>query len=240
MWIRRMQNVVDCILDQEDVTKLLQKEKEEKVEENRLLKTDHERVSRNHQFLKFNNAKEAKLREALELTLTKEREENRRFEELDQCLQHQDVLISELKVSLRAMMEKLRPIKLIETPSDHSLTPIQSPSKTFNSLKIRDDQQVASSLVDDAKHFISKLTKMKEIVQNHTAPIGRVKPLMLRLFKERRLPPDSIRVELAQSNIGSHIQILDAIESDQPGFTSRDMLKSRAEEIAAKSKKNKG
>ena len=55
-----------------------------------------------------------RIREALESTMVKEREENRRFLELDQCLRQQDALMSELKVSLRAMIEKLRPIKLTD------------------------------------------------------------------------------------------------------------------------------
>lgn len=237
MMVSDINNVVDCILDQEDVTKLLHREKEDREEENKILKADHERVSRNNQFLKFNNAKEARIRKSMESAMAKERQENRRFVDLDQCLRQQDVLLSELKVSLRAMMEQLRPIKI---PDDRSDAQTEASLTTrMSGFRLTEDLQSPSSLVDDAKYFIAKLAKMKEIVAAHTVPIGRVKPLMLRLFKEKRLPPDSLRVELVQANQTGHIQIMDAMESDQPGYTSREMLKSRAEEIAAKSKKNK-
>ncbi|RUS85516.1 hypothetical protein EGW08_006724, partial [Elysia chlorotica] len=198
MMVSDINNVVDCILDQEDVTKLLHKEKEDREEENRILKTDHERVYRNNQFLKFNNAKESRIRIALESTMVKEREENRRFLELDQCLRQQDTLMSELKVSMRAMIEKLRPIKFPDIRPElirhsHEISPQQRQTSIF---KMPEDSTAVNSIVEDAKHFITKLVRMKEIVSNNTAPIGRVKPLLLRLFKERRLPPDSIRVEL--------------------------------------------
>ncbi|XP_059178885.1 uncharacterized protein LOC131958019 [Physella acuta] len=216
MLVSDIQFVVDCILDQADVTRLLRNEKEEKVKENAELKADLARLTRNNNMLKYNDLKQARVREQLGEARRAEKEQRDRFEQLDVCLRNQDRLLSEISVSLHAMFERLRPIKV----SDES-----------NFYK--------GILLEDIQNFVVKLQKMMNIVEQRTVPVGRVKPLMLRMFKEKRIPQDSIRVEMQHSLIAGQMTAFEAFESDQPGFTSREMLKARAEEIAAKNKKIK-
>ncbi|CAL1541285.1 unnamed protein product [Lymnaea stagnalis] len=208
--------VVDCILDQEDVTRLLRNEKEDRLMENAILKSDLTRLTRNNNVLKYNDVKQAKVRQKLEASLAAEKRERHRFEELDTCLRLQDRLVSDISVSLRAMFERLRPIKLQD-----------------------DNNFYKGDLLIDIQNFILKVQKMRSIVEKRTVPVGRVKPLMLRMFKEKRIPQDSIRVEMQHSLIASQMTAFEAFESDQPGYTSREMLKARAEEISAKNRKIK-
>ncbi|KAH9505059.1 hypothetical protein Btru_061587 [Bulinus truncatus] len=210
------QFVVDCILDQDDVTRLLRNEKEEKMKENEILRADLTRLIRNNSVLKFNDVKQAKVREQLQESMKIEKAERERFEALELCLRNQDRLMSEISVSLHAMFEKLRPIKVPD-----------------------ENNYYKGELIEDMHNLIVKLQKMRSLIEKKTVPVGRVKPLMLRLFKEKRIPQDSIRVEMQHSLIAGQISAFEAFESDQPGYISRGMLKARAEELSAKNKKIK-
>ncbi|KAK0051209.1 coiled-coil domain-containing protein 151 [Biomphalaria pfeifferi] len=216
MLVSDIKFVVDCIVDQDDVTRLLRNEKEDKMKDNEFLRADLARLTRNHSVLMYNDVKQAKVREQLGDSLKIEKAERERFEALELCLRNQDRLMSEIAVSLQAMFEKMRPIKVADENNIYK-----------------------GDLIEDIHNFIVKLQKTKSLIEKRTVPVGRVKPLMLRLFKEKRIPQDSIRVEVQHSLIAGQMTAFEAFESDQPGYISREMLKARAEELSAKNKKIK-
>ncbi|BFZ05267.1 hypothetical protein BsWGS_08306 [Bradybaena similaris] len=216
MMVNDVKFVVDCILDQEDVSRLLKTEKRDRLAENTFLKAELARLQHNNEVLKFDDVKLARVRAAREEALRLESQEKKRFNDLDASLRQQDKLLSDLSLALHAMFERLRPVKMAEA---------------INTYK--------GSLIDDIHNFTTKLLKMRALIEDRTVPVGRVKPLMLRLFKEKRIPGDYARVEFEKAGLAGQIQQLEIFESDQPGYTSRDMLKARAEETLAKNRKIK-
>ncbi|XP_012937191.2 uncharacterized protein LOC101849764 [Aplysia californica] len=214
MLVTNLRHVVDCIIDQKEVTCLLTREKDKKLEVNLELREKLDQRKRNFEFLKYNGAKQARSEAAHRDALKREERERQGFEELDKKLTTQDRLRSDVHVALHAVFEKLRPIKL---PKEENL--------------------YSGELIPDVVHFTSKLHKMLSVIESKTVPVGHVKPLMLHVFRQRRVPPDSVRVELQHQGARENIQGFDAFEADQPGYISRDMLKARAEEAAAPKKK---
>ncbi|CAG5135687.1 unnamed protein product, partial [Candidula unifasciata] len=216
MIVNDVRFVVDCILDQEDVSRLLKTEKRDRLAENTFLKAELARMQHNNEVLKYDDVKQARIRAAREEALKLELREKKRFEKVDANLRHQDKLLSDLSLALHAMFERLRPVKLADAINTYH-----------------------GNLIEDIQNFTTKLLKMRSLIEERTIPVGRVKPLMLRLFKEKRIPGDYARVEFEKAGLAGQIQALEVFESDQPGYTSRDMLKARAEEVVAKNKKIK-
>jgi len=216
MLLTDVKHVVDSIVDQDEVTKLLIREKDVKLALNEHLAASLHKMISNCQFLKYNGIKRAEAVRSLEDALKREEDERNNQEQLDKQLVAQDRLRSEIHVSLHALFEKLRPVK------------IPDPDNLF-----------VGNMIVDVKRFKLKLTKMVEVIDEKTVPVGHVKPLMLHVFQQRRIPADSMRVVLNEQMHLSGLGGLDAYEADQPGYISREMLKTRADETAAPKKKKK-
>lgn len=216
MLLTDLSHVVDSIVDQEEVTELLNKEKEKRQAESSDLLANMERLNRNYQYLMYNGIKQAKAERDLKAAVDREHNEMTRFNNLDKDLRAQDQLISGVTVALHALFEKLRPVKIKDA-----------------------DNLFTGELIMDAKNFSQKVKKMIALIEARTVPVGQVKPLMLHVYQQKRVPPDSVRVVLRDQIREQSMGTFDAYEADQPGFISRDMLKARADEANAPKKKRK-